>query len=73
METICPLNCLSFCQESFIQKHETFILTVIASGSTVLGMVFAYLLKSRCSNISVCGIGCDRTIPPDTPIRSSTV
>ena len=71
--TVCPVDCLSFCEESFIQKHETFILTLVASGSTLLGMIFSYLLKSRCSKISLCGLSCDRVPPQDTPIRSTAV
>jgi len=71
--TECPLECLTFCEETFIQAHETFILTVIASGSTLLGMVFAYLLKSRCSKIKCFGLSCDRTPIPIDEMMNTTV
>ena len=47
----------------FLEKHNAFLLTVIASGSAALGLIFSYFLKSRCRTISIFNgcIACDRT------------
>ena len=59
----CNINCVNIgCPHpSFLQQHETFLLTLIASVSACFGIVFSYLLKSRCSKINACCISCERT------------
>lgn len=71
MTELCPAHCVNLgCPKpSFIEANETFILTVVASGSATLVAVLAYFLKSRCSSISVCWgfLSCIRKpLPIDT-------
>ena len=66
MTELCPVHCVNIaCKDpSFLESHETFILTIIGIGGSGLGVLFAYFLKSRCRKISVCyGLfNCDRTV-----------
>ena len=88
MEEInCPIQCIKAgCdQPDFLTKHESFVLTITATLSAALGVVFSYFLKSRCTKIRFCGFACDRTpvdleavdlaiptpTPPPTPIDHS--
>ena len=59
----CPIQCIkSGCDEAdWLQKHESFVLTITATMSAALGVVFSYFLKSRCTKIRFCGFSCDRT------------
>ena len=62
----CPIHCVKAgCADppDFLEKHNAFLLTVIASGSAALGLIFSYFLKSRCRTISIFNgcISCDRT------------
>lgn len=61
----CPLACVD--SPSWLERHESFILTLAASGSAMVSVCFAYFLKSRCTSISVLGcVSCDRNVlPPD--------
>ena len=68
-ETLCPISCIEACEDSWLQKHESFVLTIVASVSTLFGMLFAYLTKSRCTHIRMCGISCRRT-PINVSVRS---
>ena len=65
MTDLCPLHCVNIAckQPSFLEQHETFILTIIGIGGSGLGVLLAYFLKSRCSKIKVCFgcLKCDRT------------
>jgi len=60
----CPLHCIkSGCpsEPDFLQKHDSFILTlcgVLGGGAAV---VLTYFLKSRCKKIKCCGVECDRS------------
>jgi len=56
----CPLECLE--RESWLEKNQTFIMTLIGSMSALVGLILSYCLKSRCHTIK-CGncIECDRT------------
>lgn len=62
MTTVCPLECLR--EDSWLEKHESFVLTLTASLSALLGMLLSYCLKSRCTSIRCCGLSCER-IPLD--------
>ena len=70
----CNIKCLNIgCPvPSFIQQHEAFLLTLIASTSACLGLVFSYLLKSRCIKINACCIKCERTPLPVDEFQSVT-
>jgi len=58
--TACPIECLTYNDEGFIQKNETFILTCLGSISALIGVLLSYCIKSRCSQINCCGISCIR-------------
>ena len=66
---LCPVHCVNLgCpQPNWLEAHETFVLTVIGIGGSGLGVLLAYFLKSRCSNIKVCWglFSCVRTPPVD--------
>ena len=66
----CPIHCVDIgCPvESFLQKHESFILTIVASTSAGIGLLLTYFLKSRCKKITLCCIQCDRD-----PIELTTI
>jgi hypothetical protein len=73
---LCPVHCINAsCKDpSFLEKHETFVLTIIGLGGSAVGVMLAYFLKSRCKKIKCCfGLfSCDR-IPIDLPIESTDV
>ena len=62
MDINCPLQCVrAACPDpDFLEKHSTFVLTMTASVSATLGVIFSYMLKSRCKKIQFCGFSCDR-------------
>ena len=77
MDIQCPIECVkSGCEDppDWLNKHSTFLLTLIASLSASLGVVFTYLLKSRCKNIKTPCVSCDRDVieVTDPEIISST-
>ncbi len=53
-------------EETWIQKHESFVISMLASGSAILGIVLAYCIKSRCTRIKFCGVEIERTPIPVT-------
>ena len=65
----CPIECVrSACPDpDWLEKHEGFVLTSVASVSAALGIVLSYFLKSRCSRIDCCGIKCHRDVLELTP------
>jgi hypothetical protein len=86
MSELCPVHCINAaCKDpDFMEKNQTFLLTVLGLGSSGLAVVFAYFLKSRCRKIKLlwgCLI-CDRTPltektdkiePKDITINSDSV
>ena len=48
MSIECPIECVrSACPDpDFLEKHNAFVLTLVASMSATLGVLFNYLLKS---------------------------
>ena len=62
--TLCPIECVRVgCPEAdWLEKHNTFVITLIGSLSALLGVIFAYCLKSRCKNIKTPCIECDRYV-----------
>jgi hypothetical protein len=58
----CPIECIDrslICESppDWLEKHSTFVLTLVASLSACVGVV----LKSRCKKIKCCGLECDRS------------
>jgi hypothetical protein len=49
MTIVCPIECVKD-EPDFLQKHST----------ALLGVVFSYCLKSRCTNIRTPCLSCDR-------------
>ena len=60
----CPIECVNIgCDDpDFLEKHSTFLITLIGSVGACLGVVFTYFLKSRCRTIKTCCFTCDRDV-----------
>jgi hypothetical protein len=60
----CPIECIrTGCNDNNDQDtRNAFLITLIGSLSAVLGLVFSYFLKSRCTNIRTPCISCDREV-----------
>ena len=69
--TVCPLACLR--DDTWLEKHESFVLTLTASLSALLGMFLSYCLKSRCTTIKFCGLHCDRIPLDNVNVNASEV
>ena len=59
----CPVQCLTYDSDDWLQKHTTFTLTMVGSLSAMITLIFSYFLKSRCTKIKIGCLSCDR-IPP---------
>ena len=70
MSVTCPLECITYNGDDFIQKNETFILTCVASFSALVGVLLSYCIRSRCTKISCCGLICDRD---PIPVNHSSI
>ena len=77
MTDLCPLQCVNLaCKDpSFLEKHETFVLTLIGLCGSAFGVLFAYFLQSRCKKIKLCCgfMSCDRVPPPDSEIGTHQI
>ena len=65
MSIVCPVECVkSGCEDppDWLEKHNGFLLTIVASISACLGVMFSYFLKSRCKNIRTPCLSCDREV-----------
>jgi hypothetical protein len=64
MSIECPIECVrSACPDpDWLEKHNGFVLTLVASFSAAVGVVLSYFLKSRCSTIDCCGMKCNREV-----------
>ena len=73
--TVCPIECVRAACPSpdFLEKHEGFVLTITATLSGLLGAIFSYFLKSRCTDISCFGLACKRQPIPVESIEVETV
>ena len=60
--TTCPVECVNIActQPDWLQTHESFVLTFTASIGAGVGVLLTYFLRSRCTEISFCGIRCRR-------------
>lgn len=76
MTNLCSIECVNLaCKDpSFLEKHETFVLTIIGLGGSAVGVMLAYFLKSRCKKIKVCFglLSCDR-VPIELPVETADV
>jgi hypothetical protein len=73
----CPIECVRDLEEvDFLQRHGSWLLTVIGGVSMCLAMVLTYFLKSRCKQIRICGLACEREVvelhAPNAVITSNT-
>ena len=61
----CPIECVrGACPDGpgFVEKNETFLLTVIGAGSALVGVLLTYFLKSRCKTIRTPCCSCEREL-----------
>ena len=60
--TVCPIECInSACpEETWLQTHENFVLTLVGLLGAGVGILLTYFLKSRCKHIKCCCLSCDR-------------
>jgi len=77
METHCPIDCISrdlICDSppDFLDKHSSFVITIIGVVSGSIGVVLTYFLKSRCTEIKCFGLFCRRK-PIETDIETISV
>ena len=63
----CPIECVrAACPDpDWLEKHETFTLTMTATVSAAITALLSYFLKSRCTKIKCFGLSCTRQ-PLDT-------
>jgi len=63
-DIVCPIDCVKAgCDEpDFLDKHSTFVITLLGSFGACLGVIFTYFLKSRCRTIKTCCFTCDRDV-----------
>ena len=52
---------MSCVELTFLQKHESFILTIVGFLSAGGGMILNYFIRSRCTDIKCLCISCKRT------------
>ena len=64
MSIDCPIECVrSACPDpDFLEKHSSWLLTVIAGASACVATILTYFLKSRCKHIECCGVKLDRDV-----------
>ena len=64
----CPIECVrAACPDpDFLEKHETFVLTMTATISATVTALLSYFLKSRCTKIKCFGLSCLRQPPQCT-------
>lgn len=55
----CPIECMKD-SPSFVKENETFLLTIVATISGIIGLLLQSCLKSRCSEIKCFGLFCKR-------------
>tara|TARA_R110000822_G_scaffold24748_1_gene75163 strand:- start:1457 stop:1696 length:240 start_codon:yes stop_codon:yes gene_type:complete len=63
METTnCSIDCIiAICPAlSFLQKHESFVLSIVGFIGAGVGMILNYFIRSRCTKIRIGCISCNR-------------
>jgi len=69
MSVSCPIECIHRETPGWLEKHEGFVLTLVATISGIIGVILTYFLKSRCKKIDCMCVKCDRdvlSIDPNT-------
>ena len=57
----CPLECIwREDPPSWLERHEGWTITMVGVLGGGLGVLLTYFLRSRCTKIKCCGLGCDR-------------
>jgi len=64
-DIFCPIECVKD-DVHFIKQNETFLLTITATISGIVGLLLSSCLKSRCSSIKCWGLNCIREPIPIT-------
>ena len=61
---MCPLECInSACPPpDFIERNGTWLLTLVGVGTSFVGALLAYFLKSRCKKVKCLCIQCEREV-----------
>jgi len=60
-QVVCPIECLANPNPpDFLEKHTGFVISMVGILGGGLGVLLSYFLKSRCTKIKCCGVGCDR-------------
>ena len=69
---VCPLDCIwRESPPSWLEKHEGWTITMVGLASGFLGVLLTYFLKSRCTKIKCCGLGCDREPLPAEAVEAT--
>ena len=61
---VCPLECIHRDEPDFLEKHSTFVITLVGCLSALVGSVFSYILNSRCKTVKTCCFNCERDVIP---------
>lgn len=63
-ELLCPLECInSACPPpDFIERNGTWLLTLVGVGTSFVGALLAYFLKSRCKKVKCLCVQCEREV-----------
>ena len=60
---ICAIECFEACpQQTWLQVHESFVVTTTATIAAVFGMLLQCILRSRCTSIRFGCLSCDRDV-----------
>lgn len=78
MDIDCPIECIDrslICESppDFLEKHSSFLITLIGILSGSVGVVLTYFLKSRCTEIRCFGMWCKRKPMESTDVESADV
>jgi len=72
-DIVCPIECMKTLNPpDFLEKHNSFVLTLVGLLGGGAGVLLSYFLKSRCTKIHCCGFGCDR-VPIADPSQLDVV
>ena len=68
----CPIECVKD-TPSFVKESEGFLLTIVATISGIIGLLLQTCIKSRCTNIKLCGLECIRQPIPVQELNNVNV
>lgn len=63
-EMLCPLECINHAcpPPDFIERNGTWVLTLVGVGTSFVGALLAYFLRSRCKTVNCCCVKCEREV-----------